>query len=286
MNELTITAVVDPMMGMVWETWPIMRKLESHFGNQINFRLMMGQLVNDVYKLVDPNVSKKFGHRVALNQYWTRLMQVYLQEEQISGMPIYMGGHKPLFDEQHTSSTPLNKGLLAIAGHDNDLAWQVLYEMQYDTVMKDLQTNDIQYLTNLAKRFGIEPDQFKQRYDSTDVANELKQSQTIIQQMKIDQLPAYLISYNSKTYLIKGIPTYDQWLQFIKQIAMNQIEEEEITFNWASVQEFINRHPHTSSLEIKEAFDADSEKQVINLLHNKPLNQEKIKSTVFYRKNN
>ncbi|WP_295730481.1 hypothetical protein [uncultured Limosilactobacillus sp.] len=103
MARLTITIVADPMMGMLWETWPTMRKLETHYGGQLEFKLMMGQLVKNVYDLVDPNVEKMYGQRVALNQYWTRLMQVYLQEERLAGMPIYMGGGAQLFDQSHLS---------------------------------------------------------------------------------------------------------------------------------------------------------------------------------------
>ncbi|VDG20398.1 thioredoxin-fold protein, DsbA family,FrnE-like subfamily [Lactobacillus plantarum WCFS1] [Lactiplantibacillus mudanjiangensis] len=31
MKELKIITVADPMMGLLWETWPTQRKLETHF---------------------------------------------------------------------------------------------------------------------------------------------------------------------------------------------------------------------------------------------------------------
>ncbi|MBB1080460.1 DsbA family protein [Limosilactobacillus sp. STM2_1] len=283
MAKLTITTVTDPMMGMLWETWPTMRKLETHYGDQIDFKFMMGQLVKNVYDLVDPNVTQMYGKKVALNQYWTRLMQVYLQEEQIAGMPIYMGGNERLFDEEHLSSVPLNLGFLAIAGNDSEKENQVLYEMQYDTVVNNLQTNDIKYLTALASKFGIDQSQFESRYNSTGVKGHLAQSQQIMQQMKIDQLPAYILTYNGKSYIIKGIPKYDEWQRLIKQVTDDEIKASRIEANSETINAFINCHPHISSLELKEAFDVE-EKDVVELLKETPLEKEKVKSTIFYRK--
>lgn len=283
MTKLTITTVADPMMGMLWETWPTMRKLETHYGNQIDFKFMMGQLVKNVYDLVDPNVSRKYGKRVALNQYWTRLMQVYLQEEQIAGMPIYMGGDERLFDEHHLSSVPLDLGLRAIAGNDQRLEDQALYEMQYDTVVADRQTNDPKYLITLAKKFGIGQSQFSQRYNSAVVKNQLAQEQQIMQQMKINQLPAYILTYQGKTLILKGLPKYCDWQKIIKQATNGEVQEHQVGLSAETIKSFIDRHPHISSLELKAAFDVE-EQTIIEQLKNSPLAKEKVKSTIFYRK--
>ncbi len=283
MTKLTITTVADPMMGMLWETWPTMRKLETHYGSQIDFKFMMGQLVKNVYDLVDHNVSRKYGKRVALNQYWTRLMQVYLQEEQIAGMPIYMGGDKPLFDEHHLSSVPLDLGLRAIAGNDERLEDQALYEMQYDTVVADRQTNDPKYLIALAKKFGIGQSQFSQRYNSAVVKNQLAQEQQIMQQMKINQLPAYILTYQGKTLILKGLPKYCDWQKIIKQATNGEVQEHQVGFSAEAIKSFIDRHPHISSLELKAAFDVE-EQTIIEQLKNSPLAKERVKSTIFYRK--
>lgn len=231
MAKLTITVVTDPMMGLLWETWPVLRKLETHFDQQIGFKFMMGQLVKDVYDLVDANIVRMYGKRVALNQYWTKLMQIYLQEESISGMPIYMGGGQRLFDESHTSSIALNAGLLAIEKHNEKLADQILYEMQYDTVVEDRQTNSIEYLTKLAEKFNLQGAQFEKYYNSDEVKQTLAKGQQILKQMKIDQLPAYLITYNAKTYIVKGLPKYSEWLDLIDQVTGGELKAQAVAFN-------------------------------------------------------
>lgn len=283
MTKLNITLVADPMMGLVWETWPTHRKLESHYGNQIEFSTLMGGLVPDVYELVDSQVMKKYGKTVAVNQYWARLMQIYLQEEQLAGMPIYMGGGAQLFDTEHPSSIPLNRGLRTIAGNDRQLEDRVLYEMQYDTVVNNRQTNGFDYLTSLAKKFGIDEAEFTKRYQSDGLIDELQQEKTLIKQMKVDQLPTYLVSYDNQTYLIKGVPRYEQWQDLINKVTNGKITEQSVKFTRDAIESFLNRHPHTSSLELKEAFDLEGEQFVIDALKDSSLEQTQVKSTVFYR---
>lgn len=283
MKKLVITTVADPMMGMLWETWPTMRKLETHYGEQLEFKFLSGQLVKNVYDLVDPNVRKQFGDQVALNQYWVRLMQIYLQEEQIGNMPIYMGGNERLFDERHLSSVPLNQGLLTIAGDQQPRLDQVLYEMQYDTVINNLQTNDIKYLTTLAQRFGMDAEQFTTRYNSATIKRELDNSEQARRQLQIDQLPAYLLTYQGKTFVVKGLPKYGDWKKLIHQVTDGSIIEQMVKFDDAALDAFINKHPHISQLELQTAFDVN-EQVITESLATVDLEKQRVKGTIFYRK--
>ncbi len=283
MKKLVITTVADPMMGMLWETWPTMRKLEPHYGEQLEFKFLSGKLVKNVYDLVDQSVRQQFGDRVALNQYWVRLMQIYLQEEQIGNMPIYMGGNERLFDEHHLSSVPLNQGLLTIAGDQQPRLDQVLYEMQYDTVINNLQTNDIKYLTTLAQRFGMDAEQFTTSYNSAIIKRELDNSEQARRQLQIDQLPAYLLTYQGKTFVVKGLPKYADWKKLIQQVTDGSIIEQTVKFDVAALDAFINKHPHISQLELQTAFDVN-EQVITDALATFDLEEQRVKGTIFYRK--
>lgn len=41
---MTLTTFTDPMMGLSWEMEPVYRKLETHFGNAVEFSYRMGLL--------------------------------------------------------------------------------------------------------------------------------------------------------------------------------------------------------------------------------------------------
>lgn len=210
-------------------------------------------------------------------------MQIYLQEEQIGNMPIYMGGNERLFDEHHLSSVPLNQGLLTIAGDQQPRLDQVLYEMQYDTVINNLQTNDIKYLTTLAQRFGMDAEQFTTSYNSAIIKRELDNSEQARRQLQIDQLPAYLLTYQGKTFVVKGLPKYADWKKLIQQVTDGSIIEQTVKFDVAALDAFINKHPHISQLELQTAFDVN-EQVITDALATFDLEEQRVKGTIFYRK--
>ncbi|VDG24726.1 DsbA family protein [Lactiplantibacillus mudanjiangensis] len=284
MKELKIITVADPMMGLLWETWPTQRKLETHFDYQIKFEMLMGQLVKNVYDLVDQTVLENYGKNVALNQYWVKLMQIYLQEESITGMPIQMGQNERLFDTDHISSISLDKGLRAISNHNAKLENQVLYEMQYDTVINNYQTTDIDYLVKLAESFGVKSAQFMNRYQSTDMETNLDKELQVLSQLKIKQMPAYIVIYDDKSYIINGLPKYADWLDIISKISEGAFKPNEVVFDWKAVSRLLERHPHISSLELKEAFDVNDETKVIQEMAHHGLVSKRVKNTVFYKK--
>ncbi|RRK11538.1 DsbA family protein [Lactiplantibacillus garii] len=284
MKRLKIITVADPMMGLLWETWPIHRKLETHFNYQIDFGTLMGQLVKDVYTLTDQNVLKRYGKTVALNQYWVKLMQIYLQEERIAGMPIQMGAGKRLFDAAHTTSRPLSKALRIISNHSAQREDQVLYELQYATVVLNQQTTDPRYLQQLAVQFGLDADQFKRRYQANDLELDLEKEQNIIGQLQIQQLPAYIVTYGDQSYVIKGLPKYTEWLDIIKKVSGGELTPSAVQFDQAAVTQLMTLHPHISSLELKEAFDVADEATVVQALADTSLTKTKFKKTVFYQR--
>lgn len=161
---------------------------------------------------------------------------------------------------------------------------QVLYEMQYDTVVANRQTNDLKYLTTLATKFNLDQVEFNRRYHSTGVKGQLAQEQQIMQQMKINQLPAYLLTYNGKTYVLKGIPKYEEWQKLIKQVTNDEVYARPVEFNAENLAALIAHHPHISSLELKEAFDV-KEAAVINQLKDSSLTKEKLSQQFSIEKN-
>lgn len=45
MEQITVELFTDPMMGLSYESEPVYRKIETHFGDRLRFRYRMGWLV-------------------------------------------------------------------------------------------------------------------------------------------------------------------------------------------------------------------------------------------------
>ena len=80
MNKITLTTFTDPMMGLSYECEPIMRKLETHFAGQIEFRYAMGLLVRDVHDFMMPE-DYADTEAESISRYNARLARIYESEE-------------------------------------------------------------------------------------------------------------------------------------------------------------------------------------------------------------
>ena len=106
MKKIILTAFTDPMMGLSYESEPIMERLQKECGDSIEFKNVMGLLVRDVADFMTPE-ERSLESEDGIPLYCRRLAQIYKSEEAIGGLPINMDGFC-LFDKEHRSSKPLN----------------------------------------------------------------------------------------------------------------------------------------------------------------------------------
>ena len=85
----------------------------------------------------------------------------------------------------------------------------------------------------------------------------------------IDTLPSYLLQYNEKAILIKGLIGYDGFAQAIDRLTGGKVQPHGVKPTVNALREIIKRHPLISLIEIREAFDLNTNEEVMGLL--KPL---------------
>lgn len=106
MENVILTAFTDPMMGLSYESEPIMDCLRKEYGEFIEFRNVMGLLIRDVSDFMTQE-ERALQPEEGISLYCQRLARIYKSEESIGGLPINMNGFC-LFDKDHRSSKPLN----------------------------------------------------------------------------------------------------------------------------------------------------------------------------------
>ena len=89
MEKVIITAFTDPMMGLSYESEPIMERLQKEDSGKIEFRYVMGLLVRDVSDFMTP-AERTMEPEAGIRRYCERLAGIYKSEESIGGLPINM----------------------------------------------------------------------------------------------------------------------------------------------------------------------------------------------------
>ena len=134
------------MMGLTYECEPIYDKLKERYPT-IKLRWVMSLLVRDVSDFMLPNET--------IAQYNKRLARIYESEQSIGGLTINMPDLR-LFDEQHSSSLPLNLAYKAAQLADIDRADEFLKNLRHATIVDVLPTTHFDVILNVLRVTGID----------------------------------------------------------------------------------------------------------------------------------
>lgn len=222
MKKIILTTFTDPMMGLSYECEPIFRKLETHYGDQIEFRYVMAGLVRDIsdFMMSDELALKP---EEGVRKYCQRLAQIYKEEESISGMPVNMDGFH-LFDADHRSSYPLNIAYEAARLTAPEKADFYLYRLRYATIVETRQTTLPEELSDIASETGIDKNTFLRHMYSGSAEAAFQQDMQFARSLNIYSLPAYLLQYGEKAILIRQLIGYDQFVRAISGISNSMVD--------------------------------------------------------------
>lgn len=204
--KIILTAFTDPMMGLSFESEPIMNRLKQEYGEQIEFRYVMSLLVRDVSDFMTPE-ERAMEPNEGILSYCKRLAQIYKNEETIGGLPINMDGFC-LFDAEHRSSKPLNLAYKAAQITAPKKADEFLTALRHATVVDCFPTTHFDIIMRIVHKTGIDEKAFIQNYHSG-AEEALNEDLAFIRQLGIHSLPAYLIQYKDKSLLIQSFDYQD-----------------------------------------------------------------------------
>ncbi|MBQ8937240.1 MAG: DsbA family protein, partial [Bacteroidaceae bacterium] len=242
-----------PMMGLSYECEPVMRKLETHFAGQIEFRYVMELLVRNVHDFMMPE-DYADTEAESISRYNTRLARIYESEESISGMRIHMDGFC-LFSEEQPSSLPLNLAYKAAQLAAPELADRFLYNLRYATIVDTRPTTRLDEILKVVRQTGINEKRYLQHYRDSSAEAALDGDLTRMHALGIHSLPAYLLAYEGKQMLIRHLIGYDAFCDAIRCLSDGSIHPQHVEQTLPAVRQLLERHPLISPIELREALD-------------------------------
>ncbi len=206
-EKITLTVFTDPMMGLSYESEPIMDRLKREYGEKIKFRYVMSLLVRDVSDFMTPK-ERAMEPEKGIRLYCERLAAIYKREEPIGGLPVNMDGFC-LFDAQHRSSKPLNLAYKAAQLADPNKADSFLVALRHATVKECLPTTHFDVILKLVRNAGIDEAIFTRHYQNGRADTALEKDLSYTRSLGVQSLPAYLIQYAEKRRLMQSFHYQD-----------------------------------------------------------------------------
>lgn len=271
MGKVILTTFTDPMMGLSYECEPLFRRLETHFEGKIEFRYIMAGLVRDVsdFMTAEERAETRRDPESGIARYCRRLADIYRSEEPISGMPIRMEGFH-LFDAEHRSSWPLDVAFEAARLAAPDKAEQYLCRLRYATVFETRQTTKTEEQVRVAQLCGIDAEAFSRALTGSAAEAAFREDMETTRKLGIFGLPAFLLQYEERAVLIRFPAGYEEFVAAIRELTNGSILPGAAPLSEEAVAALIEKRHLVSLVELGEAFDAEDENALAEILEKLP----------------
>ena len=206
-DSIHLTIFTDPMMGLCYESEPILAHLRDMYRSRIEFRYVMCLLVRDVADFMLPE-ELAMEQESGIRRYCECLAGIYMEEESIGVLPIHMEAFVCLIQD-HRSSRSLNLAFKAAFLADSGKAEAFLTALRHATVFDGLPTTHLEKILNIVRQQGIDENLFLQHYrdESADLA--LEQDLAFARNPGIHSLPSYLIQTHGNAMILQSFRAED-----------------------------------------------------------------------------
>ena len=206
-DKIILTVFTDPMMGLSYESEPILEGLQTAYGDRLEIRYVMSVLVRDVSDFMTSE-ERVMEPEAGIRRYCKRLAQIYKSEESIGGLPIHMEGFR-LFDSEHRSSKPLCLAYKAAQLAAPEKANAFLTALRHATVLDCRPTTHEEEILWVVRKVGIEEEAFSGHFHGGSAEAALEQDLAFTRSLGIRSLPTYLIQYRDQALMLQSFDYRD-----------------------------------------------------------------------------
>ncbi len=251
-KKVVITNFTDPLCTWCWGLEPVFRKLETHFPGEIEFRYVMGGLVENIEEKWDP--ANGIGH-ADIPQINRQIEAHWIDASRRHGMPVKGTGFT-LFSRDYPSTYPQNIAYKAAQMVDQKKADRFLRRMREASAAEYLMTSHPDVLDQLAAEVGLDLAEFHKHLEDGSAEKAFKDDLKITRAFGVTGFPTCLVSYGDKQVLLRGYNDYATFVQVIEMASDGKVKPVDTpTADDATILEFIKDHGRLALAELKEAFD-------------------------------
>ena len=269
---IEIIEFTDPVCTWCWGSEPVLRKLETRFGEQVKISYIMGGLVQDITSFYD-SFNDIGGDPDRSNR---NIAKHWVDASERHGMPVRSKDFK-LFSKEHPSTYPQNIAYKAAQMQDQALADKFLRRIREASATEARQTNTTKVLLELASEVGLDIARFLDDFTHGPAQKAFEQDLALTAKYGARGFPSFLLKYGEKEMVIRGYKRYEEFKALIGHLSGGEIQERPVSTDEGSIMAFIIRYGSVAPIEVQMTFDLsdDELKTVTDTLLGKHLIQKR-----------
>lgn len=257
MRRIIITNFTDPVCVWCWGTEPVFRALETHYPDQIEFRYVMGGLVDNIDNFADPGSGITASSKRANDQ----IMSHWLESSSRHGMPINPEGFH-LFSKEYPSTYPQNIAYKAAQLADPKKADAFLRRIREATLTQGKVTSEADVQLELASEVGIELAGFIKALRGGEAELKFKTDLAITRISGVTGFPSFSIKTSqAREALVRGFKTYGDFREVISYLTDDSLGPVEVKPSFEALNDLMQSNPKLALEEVRQAFDFASQNE-------------------------
>jgi predicted DsbA family dithiol-disulfide isomerase len=249
-QKIEVIEFTDPVCTWCWGSEPVLRKLETRYGDQVEISFVMGGLVKDITSFYD-RYNDIGGDPDRSN---ANIARHWLDASARHGMPVQSEGFK-LFSREHPSSYPQNIAYKAAQMQDQVLANRFLRRIREASAAEARQTNTTEVLIELASEVGLDIANFLDCFSNGTAQVAFEKDLKTTSRYNARGIPTFLVRSGDRETLLNGYKRYEDFKAVITHLTDGATLERPIQSNEASILEFIRKYGSVAPVEIKLTFE-------------------------------
>lgn len=240
MTTITLTEFTDPNCTWSWGAEPILRHVETLYGDQLTIRFVMGGLIEDFDEFHDAANNISEPHQVA--PHWEAASRKH-------GMPV----DAAIWQEDPPRSTyPASIATKAAEFQNHRMGLRYLRRVREVTATERGNIEKRSVLTGIAAEVGLDVDAFLQAIDSGKAESAFKEDLRISRQRGVRGFPTFQIEVNNEATIVSGYQPFDRLERALNELAPDLERREP-----PSVEAFVTTYGYVATREVAEVYEWD-----------------------------
>ena len=217
-SSLEILAFTDPVCTWCWGSEPVLRKLETWYGDAVRIRYVMGGLVEDIRAFYD-RANAIGGDPESSN---VQIARHWLEASERHGMPVRIEGFR-LFTAETVSTYPQNIAFKAADLTHPGLAARYLRRMREASAAEARATGRQEVLIELASDVGLDLAAFIGHLNDGSAEAAFREDLKTTRRYGARGFPTFVFRYGGRETMLRGYQRFPAMQAVIEALSAGRL---------------------------------------------------------------